>query len=103
MSLLPVVESPDVAEDRFSQLCSYVPAFSVEQMGLHAPPERFHGSVVVSIMDASHEEYDPCYFYASAESVGNELASVIRVNDPCHRCVVLNRHIDGVGDSELIL
>lgn len=62
MLLLPAVESPDVAEANFSQVYSCVPAFKVEQLGLHAPPERFRGSVVVSITDASHEEYESCYF-----------------------------------------
>ena len=48
-----VVEPLDVLEDRVCELDSRAPALPVEQLDLHASPERLHDRVVVGVADAA--------------------------------------------------
>ena len=53
------MEGLDVLEDRVGELDAGVPSLPVEQLGLHAAPERFHDGVVVGIADAAQGGQQP--------------------------------------------
>src|SRR5262249_59876495 len=54
-----VVEAFDVLEDRVGELDAGGPALPVEQLGLHAAPERFNDGVVIGSPMVPRESSSP--------------------------------------------
>ena len=51
MPALAVVEDPEVLEDRVSELDSGPPSLTVEELDLHAAPERLDDGVIEAVAD----------------------------------------------------
>ena len=73
MAPAAVVEALDVLEDRVRQFDAGVPPLPVEQLDLHAAPERFGDGVVVGITDAAQRWQQPGFAGPFGEGPGGEL------------------------------
>lgn len=68
-----VVEELDVVVDRICELDPGLPAFAVEELDLHPPPERLDHRIVVGAADGSHRGSEASVSHLAAESPGGEL------------------------------
>ena len=59
VAALAVVEDLEVLEDRVGQLEAGPPPLAVQQLDLHAAPERLDHGVVVAVADRSHRRHQP--------------------------------------------
>jgi hypothetical protein len=59
------------------QLDAGLPAAAVEQLGLHATPERLHHAVVVAVTDGSHRRHESGFVDPAGEHPGRVLRAVV--------------------------
>ena len=78
---LSVVEDLEVLEDRVGELDASLPLATVEQLDLHAAPERLDDRVVEAVTDRSHRRDEPGFLCPTRERPRRELRAVIRVDD----------------------
>jgi hypothetical protein len=76
-----VVPVLDVVVDGGRELDAGLPAATVEQLDLHAPPERFDHRVVVGAADRSHRWRQPSVANVVAEGPGGELHAAVGAYD----------------------
>jgi hypothetical protein len=57
-----VVKALDVLEDRVRELDPRAPPLAVQQLDLHASPERLHDRVVVRVSDGAERGQQPALF-----------------------------------------
>jgi hypothetical protein len=81
MTTLPIVEHLDVVKDGIGQFEARLPRLAVEELVLHARPERLHHGVVERISDRSERRHEASTTNSLGEGPRRKLRSVVRVND----------------------
>ena len=104
MTTLPIVEDLDVVKDGVGQFESRLPLLPIEQLVLHARPERLHHGVVERVADRPERRHETGVTYSLGEGLGSELNSVIRVNDgtPLHSSL-FDGHVERIDDERRVL
>lgn len=104
MASLPIVEDLNVLEHCIREIGSGAPLFPIEQLDLHARPERFHHRVVVTVSDCPKRWHQPGGTYFVREGPRGELGAMVRMNDPAGRRLPgSDGHVERVDDEVGIL
>src|ERR1700691_603515 len=104
MTTLSIVEDFDVIEDGVGQFEPRLPLLSIEQLVLHARPERLHHGVVERVTDRPERGHETGVSDSLGEGPGGELNSVISVNDgTLLHSSLFNGHVERVDDERLVL
>lgn len=99
-----VVEDLDVLEDRVRELDPRLPLLPVQQLDLHARPERLHHRIVQAIADGPERGQQARGADLLGEDPRCELDSVIRMNNPSRTWLPCSDgHVQGVDDQGGVL